>query len=250
MISILLNKNYYTYIIFFIVIPKDFNQVNVKLLETLYEQFEYFNITYIKMDDRYKNAYIAYYFTKSSFFRFSLGELLPNLNKIIYLDSDTICLADLSNLYNLNFNGKIVLGQILSKNKSRQTGNYSINSGVLLLNLDEMRKIQMEKQVLNILNNGGKLLDQDIFNQYFSKYLGLFPPKYNTYLLGYNTLVKFNNGSGSLYDDDYLYFSFKFPSIRHFAGPKEYLSKQTEWIYFARKSKYFYKLTSNFSHIK
>lgn len=249
MLSILCNKDYYTYIIFFVVIPRDFLKRNIKLLKTLYEQYDYFNISFIEMDDRYKNAYIDYYITVHAFFRFSLGELIPNINKIIYLDSDTICFTDLTNLYNLNFKGKIILGQVLSKNKSHKTGNYSINSGVLLLDLSEMRKIQMEKKVLNIIHSGEKILDQEILNKYFSNYLGLFPPKYNTYLFAYNALIKFNEGSGSLYDNDYLYFSFRFPSIRHFVGSKTNLYKLGEWSYFAKKSKYFNKLSNNYSDI-
>ena len=249
MISILISKEYYTYIIFFIIIPHDFEKKNILLSESLYEQFEYFNITYIKMDNRYQNAFTASYFTISAFYRFSLGELIPDLNKIIYMDADTICLTDLANLYNLNFKGKIILGQVLSTNRSFRTGYYSINSGILLLDLRAMRKIEMEKKVLRIINNRRKILDQSIINEYFFKYIGLFPPKYNAYSLDYRRVVQFNNRSGNLYNNDYLYFSFIHPSIRHFIGPKGDLFTKKEWAYFARQSKYFNKLTKNFCDI-
>ena len=250
MLSILKSKDYYTYIFFFIIIPLDFSKKNILLLESLYEQFEYFNITYVKMDNRYQNAYTAYSYTIPAFYRFSLGELFPNLNKIIYLDADTICLTDLSNLYYLNFKGKIILGQVLSSNKSRKTGYYSINSGILLLNLKKIRKIRMENQVLKIISKKEKLLDQDLLNKYFFKYIGIFPPKYNAYYkLDYQRIVRFNKWIGNLYNNDYLYFSFKYPSIRHFNGPKRNLSMQEEWAYFARQSKYFHKLSANFSDI-
>ena len=83
MISILSSKDCYTYIFFYLVIPLDFSSEKIKLIERLYEQFEYFNITFIKIDNRYKNAYTNRYLTKSAFYRMSLGELLPNLNKIL-----------------------------------------------------------------------------------------------------------------------------------------------------------------------
>ena len=247
MISILNSKSSYTYILFFLIISKDFLQYNIQLIESLYEQFDYFNITFIKMDDRYRKA-VTFSSVYHYFFRFSISELIPNMNKIIYLDSDIVCFTDLADLYNLNFKGKMILGQILSKNKSRKTGYYSINSGVLLLDLREMRKIKFEKKILNILKSGIKLMDQEILNKYFGEYIGIFPPKYNTYLFNYNELFLFNNGSGNIYNFDDIYFAFKFPSIRHFVGPKKNIYNQKEWIYFARKSKYFQKLTSNLSN--
>ena len=83
---------------------KDFEKKNFHLLYTLYEQFDYFNISIIEKDERYKDAYISGRITQQTYFRFSLGELLPHLNRIIYLDSDIIVYKDLGNIYNLNFN--------------------------------------------------------------------------------------------------------------------------------------------------
>jgi len=82
MISILSTKAFYTYIQFYIVIPKDFKNENIFLIDSLYEQYEYFNITFIKMDDRYNKAFTIRYLTNHAYYRYSLGELLPNLDKI------------------------------------------------------------------------------------------------------------------------------------------------------------------------
>ena len=68
---------------------------------------------------------------------------------LIYLDSDTICLKDLSNLYDLNFLGKIFLAKINTFNN--KTLNFTINTGVLLLNLNIMRKEKIEQKVLIFL---------------------------------------------------------------------------------------------------
>ena len=116
------------------------------------------------MDNRYENAYTNRYLTKNAFYRLSLGELLPNLDKVIYLDSDTICLKDLSNLYNFNFMGKIFLGKILSFN----SGMFELNTGILLLNLFKMRKVKIESKVLTLLKNGFRdpvYHDQAILNK-------------------------------------------------------------------------------------
>ena len=149
MTSILYSKYAYTYIIFYLLISKDFIQKNIDFLKSLYEQYDYFNITFMEIDNRYDKAFTSRYVTKEAYFRLSLGELIPHLNKIIYLDNDVIVFKDLTNFYNMNFNDKMILGQpTYSYNKSRTTF-YRINSGILLLNLKKMRNLNVEKKILN-----------------------------------------------------------------------------------------------------
>ena len=111
MTSILSSKSINTYISFYLVVSYDFKYKNIKFIDSLHEIYEYFNITFIKMDNRYNNAYIYNRITKEAYYRFSLAELIPQINKIIYLDTDIIVYKELSNFYNLNFNGKMILGQ-------------------------------------------------------------------------------------------------------------------------------------------
>ena len=251
MISILTSKGYYTYISFYLIIPLDFSISNIRLIESLYEQFEYFNITFISMDNRYEKAYTNRYLTKNAFFRLSLGELLPNLNKVIYLDSDTICFKDLSQLYNLNFFGKIFLAKII--NTESENNKLNVNTGVLLLNLYAMRKLKIEEKVLTLLNNGFKdphYHDQAIINIFFQKYVGFLPPEYNVFYPSINRIKEYKKDYGGLYDFDSLYFWFKYPSIKHYVGqPDSKTYNQEDWYYFARKSKYFQKRSNNFSNI-
>ena len=127
MISILSSKEEFTYISFYLIISKDFQKKNIDLITSLYEQFDFFNITFIEMDEKYNDAFISKRMTIQTYFRFSLGELFPFLNRILYLDSDVIVYKDLNKLYNLNFNGKMVLGQVTYGNRNKKTGIFSIN---------------------------------------------------------------------------------------------------------------------------
>ena len=257
MLSILNSKEFYTYISFYIVIPKDFDKKNIDFLSSLYEQYDYFNITFLIIDNRYNKAFISRHITTQAYYRFSLGELIPYLNKIIYLDSDTICFKDLNNFYNLNFRGKIILGQIIISNNYKKTGYYRINSGILLLNLKEMRKIKMEEKVINIINKGykNKFHDQAIINIYFKKYIGIFPPQYHGRpYVNYKEIVEYNKKSGEIYDNKDLYFAWKYPSIKHFlhhSKPNFHDNKynKEDWWYFASKSKYFKSKSYNLSKI-
>jgi lipopolysaccharide biosynthesis glycosyltransferase len=145
MISILRTKYYNTYVSFYLVIPQSFTQKSKDFLSSLYNQYELFNITFLTMDNRYDNAFISRYLTSQAYYRFSLGELIPYLDKIIYLDTDVIAYYDLTQFYSLNFNGKMILAQQTYSKKLKE-GLYKINSGVLLLNLHKMREYEFEKK--------------------------------------------------------------------------------------------------------
>ena len=250
MISVLSTKMIYSYISFYLIINDDFTEKNKKLIYSLYEQFDYFNITFIKMDNRYEKAYTRRYLSKNAFYRLSLGELLPNLNKIIYFDSDTIILKDLSNLYELNFMGKIFLASMINYNSYN---NYTINTGVLLLNLKKMRNMKIEKHVLTLLNNNftdSNFHDQAIINLYYKKYIGFLSPEYNRFKTIKNYLENYYKNTERFYDYDSLYFFVKFPSILHYPGPPDSkIYKDEDWYYFARNSKYFQKRSHNYSDI-
>ena len=244
--SILSTKDITTYICFYLIIPSDFENKNKNFIDSLHEQYENFNITFIKMDNRYDKAYTDKRITTQAYYRFSLGELLPHLNKILYLDTDIIVYKDLINFYNLNFNGKMILGQPSYGNKYRQKkGFYKINTGILLLNLFEMRKRKFEKDVIEIIKKGKKLRyhDQTLLNDNFKEYIGIFPPEYHTRpWSNFKELEIFLNIIGKPFDKDYFYFAHKYPTIRHFLGrykPRnDKINYIEDWWFYARKSKY------------
>ena len=212
------------------------------------------------MDDRYKKAYISRRMSYETYYRFSLGELLPDINKVIYMDGDVIVYKDLSNLYNLNFNGKFVLGQVTGNNRNKKTGFYRINNGILLFNLFNMRKFKIEKKVLEIIKKGIHFFyhDQTLMNDYFKSFIGIFPIEYHVRnWKNIANIQRFNHGTGSVYDDDIFYFASKYPFIRHFLGKSKPINVDfghtEDWWYFARQSKFYVtkshnsKITFNFS---
>lgn len=253
MSSILSSKASNTYICFYLIIPSDFENKNIDFLNSLYDEYDSFNISYIIMDNRYDKAYTDKRITKQAYYRFSLGELLINLNKIIYLDTDIIVYKDLSKFYNLNFNGKMILGQPTYGNKnSQKKGFHRINTGVMLLNLFEMRKNKFESKVIEKVRKIKKLKyhDQTLLNDYFKEFLGLFPPEYHSRpWSNYKEMEIFNKKIGNIYDRDYFYFIHKYPTIRHFLGKYKPINPNInhieDWWFYARKSKYYNNNNSN-----
>ena len=147
--------------------------------------------------------------------------------------------------------GKIFLGKILSFENAGHK--FDLNTGVLLLNLIEMRNLKIEKKVLNLLNKGFRdpvYHDQAIINIFFKQYIGFLPLEYNVFPYLNKEIENLTKNYNNLYDYDSIYFANKYPSIKHFPGfPENKIYFQEDWFYFARKSKYFQKASHNFSGI-
>lgn len=148
-----------------------------------------FKVILIDCDDKdFSDLYIpGIPATPTSIYKFYIPELLNNVNKVLYLDGDIIVTKDLKELYNLELNDNYigaVTDSIGLSNKKYLDGNYSyINSGVMLMNLDLMRKDNLSSKLLDYRRNGfNKFMDQDAFNFVLKNKIEILPFKYNTQL--------------------------------------------------------------------
>lgn len=109
------------------------------------------------------------------YFRLFATKYLPkNLSRILYLDVDTIVINSLNELYNMDFENNLFIGASHIKEKLHKINvtrfgvkeNYVyVNTGVLMMNLEKLRKISVEDEVLTFIKkNKNKLMlpDQDI----------------------------------------------------------------------------------------
>ena len=124
--------------------------------------------------------YTRDYYTNTTYFRLFLPELYPQYDKVLYLDSDIIVLGDISELYNTDMGTNLVAAapdDIIQYNKVFQDyaelvvgvakyQNY-FNAGVLLMNLDELRKFKFEEKFLYLLGTVkfSVAQDQDYLNR-------------------------------------------------------------------------------------
>ena len=135
--------------------------------------------------------------TPGAMLRLYLPELLPNQDKIIYLDCDTVILTNIINLWDTNL-GKVPLaacydGWMVEHGRKRMKYYEShgipldkyFNSGVLLLNLKEMRNSSRPflKTVLDYLSSNPNLLypDQDLLNWFCNGNYVLLDKKYDVF---------------------------------------------------------------------
>lgn len=134
-------------------------------------------------------------FTAGTLLRLQLPELLPNIDKVLYLDCDMVVLTDISKLWNTNLDkyylgacidtGFASLGNITKKywkNRGIPTDNY-FNAGMLLLNLNKLRESSFSQKAFNYLNKHRdvQLLDQDVLNWFCQDEYLMLDEKYNIF---------------------------------------------------------------------
>lgn len=130
------------------------------------------NINFIKIDDSlfedYKKVKTHAYITVATYYRLKLPSLLPNVDKIIYLDCDTIVTSSLIDFFNTDITDYAIAGVLdISKKILKKNPKY-FNAGVILMNLEFWRKQNLEKFIFNWGKeniNNIKLGDQEILNE-------------------------------------------------------------------------------------
>lgn len=130
-------------------------------------------------------------------------------SKVIYLDGDTIVNLDISNLWNTDMQGKIIMA-CQDEGFKKHWAKYScfdngifqrdtyFNAGVFVLDLCKYRKEykSLEHEGINFFDQypDCKYLDQDVMNYIFKNKIKFLPRKYNAYIAGERTdsLYKIN----------------------------------------------------------
>ncbi len=120
-----------------------------------------------------KNLPIRDYYSKTTYFRLFIAELFPEYNKVIYIDSDTIVLGDISELFNHelkdNYVGACneqamiqtdVFGEYVEKVLGIDRYQY-FNAGILLLNTSLFRTEKILKKFIEMLDKYTFAVTQD-----------------------------------------------------------------------------------------
>ena len=127
--------------------------------------------------------------------RLLLDKILPNdINRIIYLDGDTIVRGNIEDLWNIDLNNKTIgmsIEPTIDK-KRIEVLNLGMhpycNAGVLLIDLKRFRKISAGKKIIEFYKKyDGKLFanDQDAINGALKDEIFVISPKYNYYNIFY-----------------------------------------------------------------
>ena len=129
----------------------------------------------LKFDKSHPNFKLAANFTYMANVRLYIPQLFPGLDRVLWLDVDTIVKDKLDELFTIDMTNYAV-GMVKENKKDR----IYCNSGVCLFNLDYIRWYELDKQFMDKLF-GSKLSypDQDILNQVCKDHILFLDSKYN-----------------------------------------------------------------------
>ena len=176
-----------------LLLDKNFTETNFERLAMIQKGFGRHKVEVHVMDRKYDDIKINIdYIKTATFYRLELLKLLSDVNKCIYLDVDTIVNKDLSELFRLNIDDKYIAGvraaaYYYPENNARGYSNklgidniFSyVNAGVLLINLNKMRKDGLMDVFNELIKKDFPSMDQDILNSACYGKVRILHPKYN-----------------------------------------------------------------------
>ena len=176
--SILYNSKSNTLYYFHIMIPDNFFKENEQKIYGICQKYKKCKIKFFNMGKKYEGWKISRYYSISIYYRLSLSDLVNNYDKIIYLDCDTMVHYDLSNFYNIEMGEKYYMGfpsHEISYLEINGTRNF-INSGVMLVNLKLLRKVNASFLYDKYYHTyGTKKFDEYLINVIFYNKISFLP---------------------------------------------------------------------------
>lgn len=159
--------------------------------------------------------------TLATYFRLRIPEVLPkNVQKALYLDGDMIVEQDLKELWDTDISNYVlgVVEDVEGIDSRDRLGlpNKYFNAGVLLLNLEKLRKTDLLKDSVSYLGkNRNRIIyqDQDILNGLFNTQYRDLPLKWNV-----NSHMYFRTKKKHTYTDNDAKTVRTNPGIIHFTG--------------------------------
>ena len=148
------------------------------------------SLEYIPLKGRLQGIYIDPRYTEAASLRLLLPELLPDLDRVLYLDCDIIVRQDLAKLWSETDLGDNYLGAVYEAAIEGQAERFRalgcdpakyFNSGFLLMNLEQMRKEKVSERLLEACRVPYlEFPDQDALNQVCQGRVLPLSPLYNS----------------------------------------------------------------------
>lgn len=161
----------------FYVFSSDLTEKSLQLLQKLQSKYKNFTLQHIVVPrNRVKSLPLPVeYIPAEAYYRYFIADLLPALDKVLYLDADLIVCKNITDFYNTDLGDCYLAGA--EGLYATETGHKQhigldnkdiyINSGVLLMNLKQFRQNNLSKKLISTtkkLHSIIKYADQDIIN--------------------------------------------------------------------------------------
>ena len=284
--SIMLFQNKDTFINFYLLVS-NLTKEQKEVINRISLEHANCKIKYFDMGNKFKNFKIpSGIWSTANFYRIKLQDLLKNEKKILYFDVDTLIYKDLTKIYNYNIKGKYYIGMPEIKDESffqkyNVSFNNFINTGVMLCNLEELRKEKISKKIEDFIIKNNKDLKFPVnepTNYITYSKNGYFTPEY--VVIGfcnefepynYYKHLKMNINIEKVLEsykdpyiyhfiihNNYLYYKKKLflrQNVKPWKGIPNYLGKVcidpiARFYEIARKTHYYYKILNIFQIYK
>lgn len=232
--SILENSSPSSFYTFYLLVDKkSFTESSKNLFYHLEDKYDKCKMTIIEMDETLLTKARVDRYPLPTYYRLALGELLPEVNRIIYLDGDTLIFKDLTEMINLRMNNNVVLGFVDDGYRKAEpfgikTFKY-VTGGVLLMNLRKIRRENITKKFFDFISYfGGRLIqeDQTVLNIVLHGRIDFLPPQFGCWdfldekAAKYHNSYQNNKNNIKAYDEKELINAWKNPTIVHYVRGK------------------------------
>jgi lipopolysaccharide biosynthesis glycosyltransferase len=254
MASILYNTDAFCH---FFILDDNVSRFKKLQIDDLKSKFNNFDITWIDLDDKKRNFILETFISKSksnvytkniaNYSRFFMPDLLPDIKRALYMDTDIVVYGDIQELFNYNLDNFIIgavpdSGIISDPQKQKMVDKYIVpehtyfNAGILLIDCDKWRKNNICKK---IAESDEQIADKKLFNSQdpinkcFECDYKILPHKFNWF-------GKFPTDTDNKTD----------LVIKHFAGKKPDISPQRYDISTIGDFKFFADMTPFYNEFK
>lgn len=264
------NNNNENILAYNLLLSNDFKKENIKIFESLKRNYPViinyyiipnFFVTFKKWKRR----------THCHYHKLIIPMLFPNMERMLYLDSDTLVFKDISKMYNLNFKHNFILGAQAHDKYIMKKFNLKlkalVNVGVILFNIKKIRKYNKDIELLYFTmknSNTLKYPEQDSMNIVFNPNIGILPYEYGMRIIDslqtykekceHKYIIKYsiNEIKNAILRPAIVHLIYCSPKIWN-KGTKSWFGKdkicikyQKQFYYYAKKTKYYFEIYNKY----
>ena len=252
---------------YYIMHPGEFSEDNKAKLKSLEYKYSDCKINLIDMDInmgmKYKDTDDKGNITNPEYYSLWSAELLPNIDKLIWVDGSAITRGDLNEMYNLDMREIYCRGFLdWNVDAAKDFGvnnDHCICAGVMLLNLDELRRDDMFNKFKNFVkSNNDKLIehDQTVINVLCADKMDILPAKFgvpNT-CKTQSDISKFRRTltAENKYSVEELTNAVNSPVILHYVDnpwKSQFVFRFDWWLRYAQKTDYYAEMQSVYAEV-
>lgn len=225
----------------FVVLDAGIGKIGRKNLQELTRLHPHCSIQFVDLSRRFLDLPLHYYFTRATFLRLSMPDVLSNRDKVLFLDTDMVALDDVCKVFDVELEGhyvgaakdlvmsafrakgvrsiaesgakpaEVYLSEILQM--GRRTSDY-FQAGTIVFDLQKFRDDGAhEKMIRDLEVNRYWFLDQDVLNKHLIGKVKFLDHRWNAVYLDDSHYSCLNSDNKLAYDN-----SLENPAIAHFAG--------------------------------